>query len=126
MSEKTKTCKQRARILSLISVALNFGPLGYFIVSALFGDGVVIKKFAIVSSVFVVLIMTLVSLINKKALRSRVWILLVSVYLATSHFATALILVACTQVLDEIVVEPMRNRAKEKYRINKEIDERTE
>lgn len=122
----TSRLKNLSILLSTVSVLLNIGPLlGYIIASVIQAD-LVTEKIALSMTILIVVILTLVSIVNKVALRSRLWILLIGMYLCLDSIMTPLIIIAVCQVIDELIVSPLAAHYKTRYRINKEIDLRGE
>ena len=111
-------------ILALISILLNFGPLLGYTVVALVSGAAVVQKFALCGTLVAVSIMTLYSLITKVALRSRLWILLIGLYLCLDSVLMPLLLVAGCQIVDELAISPLHRAYKEKRNIHREIDKR--
>lgn len=130
MKEKIKASDstKKYRIGYWITVALSFlftfCPLGHYVVSALIGPGIAVEKVAVVSSVMIVLIMTAIALVNKVMPRCRIWILMLALYFALDNIEMALILIASTQVLDELVLCPLKKFFRERLVINKQMDKR--
>lgn len=120
----TKTYRTRYIVFLILSVLLNIAPLAIYTIKAVFESTVVYQKVALVSTVFIVLIMTAISLVNKITLKSRLWIVLIGLYICLDHIMTPLILIAVCQTLDELIVSPLKRSAKTKLIINKQIDAR--
>lgn len=120
----TKKYKLIAAILTLACILLNVAPLFTYSIIAVCQADLVVEKVGLVCSVFVVLIMTLISLVNKTAMRSRIWIVLLGLYFCLDYILTPLIIIAICQVVDEMIVSPLRKHYHNKYTINKEIDKR--
>lgn len=120
----TKKYKLIAAILTLACILLNVAPLFTYSIIAVCQADLVVEKVGLVCSVFVVLIMTLISLVNKSAMRSRIWIILLGLYFCLDYILTPLIIIAICQVADEMIVSPLRKHYHNKYTINKEIDKR--
>ena len=120
----TKTYRIWFWILAVLSFLLCVGPLAAYSVSALIAADLVIEKVALASTVFIVLIMSVVSWLNKIALRSRLWIILIGLYICLDSIMTPLIIIAACQVIDEIIVCPIKNNLSTKLTISKELDKR--
>lgn len=115
----------RLWILFLIATILcNIGPLAYYTVKALIVSDLVYEKVALSLTVFIVLILSCVALVNKVALRSRLWIVLIGLWCCLDNFIEPLIVIACCQTLDELIFSPLKNYFKIKLTINKELDKR--
>ena len=104
------------------SLLLNVGPLAFYSIGSLCSASLVYEKVALCMTVFVVLIMTFVSMINHIALKSRLWIVLIGIYICLGEILTPLIVIACCQITDELIVSPLKGSFRNKYTINKELD----
>lgn len=120
----TKKYRTQYIIFAILSLLLNVLPLAVYTLKAVFESTVVYQKVALVSTVFIVLIMTAVSLVNKITLKSRLWIVLIGLYICLDHIMTPLILIAVCQTLDELIISPLKRSSKNKLVINKQIDAR--
>lgn len=111
-------------VLWSIHMLLNVCPLAVYTIMALVEGQLIYEKVALTMTVFVVLILTLVSIINKITLRSRLWIILIGVYVCLGEILVPLIVIAFCQIADELVICPLKEHYKRKLTINKEIDKR--
>lgn len=75
-------------------------------------------------TVLIVVILTIVSIVNKVAIKSRLWIVLIGIYVCLNYIMTPLIIIAVCQVIDELIVSPLKSSFKTKLTINKQIDGR--
>ena len=124
MSEITKHYRVCHRIFLILSLLLNICPLAVYVIKAIVEADLIHEKVTLTATVFAVLILTCVSLVNKVALRSRLWILLCGIYICLDNILGPLIVIAVCQVLDELLVSPLKKSAKTKLVINKQIDRR--
>lgn len=120
----TKNYRIKYWIFLIASILLNVTPLVVYTIMALCQGQLIYQKVALTMTVFVVLIMTVISMVNKITLRSRLWLLLIGVYLCIGEILTPLIIIAVCQTVDEIVVHPLKMTYKNKLTISKEIDKR--
>lgn len=111
-------------ILAVFSILLNFCPLAIYCIKALMAGDLIYEKVTLTMTVFVVVILTIVGIVNKVALRSRLWIILIGVYICLNDILTPLIIIAVCQTLDEIVINPLKKHYSNKLTISKEIDKR--
>lgn len=120
------TSKYRAYtyIFTVLSILLNVCPLVVYTIKAMLESDLLREKLALTMTVFIVLILSIVCWVNKLVLRSRLWIILIGVYFCLGEILTPLIIIACCQILDELIVHPLKKHYKNKYVINKEIDKR--
>lgn len=123
MSSRTKKMKKLAFLFGLLSILCAVAPACYYIIAALASNCLVIEKIAVVGSVFVAIIGSLISLLSKTfTFRSRIWIILLALYFAMESISNILIMFAVTQILDELILTPLYRHFKNKVIINKEID----
>lgn len=120
----TKSYRIKYWIFFIASLLLNVTPLAVYTIMALCQGQLVYQKVALTMTVFVVLIMTIISIVNKITLRSRLWLVLIGVYICIGEILTPLIIIACCQCIDEIIVHPLKQCYKNKLTISKEIDKR--
>lgn len=112
------------RVFSLLSFLLMFAPFCGYVIAGLCSDCLVVEKVGLLSTVLIVGILTAISLVNKIALRSRLWILLIGLYVCLGNIMTPLIIIACCQVVDELICTPLAKIFREKMVINRELDKR--
>lgn len=112
------------RCSAVFSALLNIFPLAWYVCLAFASSSLVLEKIALSATVLAVLIMTMISIINKTAMRSRVWVLVLGLYFCLDNFIEPILVVSITQVVDELFMCPLKKWAREKYVINKEIDKR--
>ena len=110
--------------LSILSFLLYAGPFLIYTTLGLFSDALVVEKVSLVSTILIVGIMSLVAAANKMVLRSRLWILLIGLYVCLDNIMTPLVIVAVCQVVDELIVSPLKRYCKTKTSINAELDRR--
>lgn len=120
----TKKYRLIAAILLITSLLLNLAPLGYYTIDALISAELVAEKVKLCMTVFVVLIMSIVSWVNKTTSRSKIWVIIIGLYLCLDSFLTPLLLIGITQIADEWIVSPLHKNFRNKYTINKQIDRR--
>lgn len=120
----TKKYRMWYWVLAITSVLLCAGPLVAYSITALITADLVVEKVALCSTVFIVLIMSVIAWLNKIALRSRLWILLIGLYVCLDSVMTPLIVIAACQVVDEIIICPIKQNIATKLTIHKELDKR--
>lgn len=111
-------------ILTILSILLNIGPVAAYCIIGFVQETVLIEKVALSMTIFVVAILSVIAWANKLVLRSRLWILLVGLFFVLDTFITPLIILGVCQVVDELLVSPIKHRIKTRYTINKEMDRR--
>lgn len=122
MTHKLKTW---TIVLTITSVLLNLGPALFYVIKGLISADLITEKVGLVTTVFIVLILTAISIVNKIALKSRLWILLIGLYVCLKSIMTPIIIIGVCQVVDELIVAPVARKTRQRYIINKEIDKRS-
>ena len=120
----TKKYSRLATLFTVLSLALNFGPLIGYVISSFVHSDLVVEKVALCSTIMIVLILTLVGVARKITFRSTLWILLLGVYFALKNIMTPLLIISVCQILDELIASPLAKRYKNKKMIHKEMDKR--
>lgn len=118
----TKKTRIYSILFTILSVLLNIGPIATYTVIALVNSNLTYQKVALSMTVFVVLILTVISLANKVAMKSRLWVILIGLYICLDYIMTPLIIIAVCQVADELIVSPLAKHYRLRYKINKEMD----
>ena len=124
MSNITNHYRRLYWIFLLVSTLLTICPATVYTIKALIESDLVYEKTSLVLTVFLVLIMTCITIVNKQAMRSRLWILLIGLYISLDYILGPLIVIAICQVLDELIACPLKKSYKNKLVINKQIDRR--
>ena len=100
------------------------GPALFFTAQAFIAGTAVASKIALSSTVLIVVILSIVAAANKIAMRSRLWILLIGLFICLDSVIVIVLTIGICQILDELIFTPLKNYYKTKYTINKEIDKR--
>lgn len=125
LSEKTKKQRLSYRLLLMFHVLLNILPLTYFTIKAYLNSNVITERITLSLVLAVVVILTAVTFINKTVLRSRLWIMLIGLWVCLDSIVSIIVIIAICQVVDELIAEPMCKKSKALYHINREIDKRS-
>lgn len=120
----TKKYRFWATVLMVLSLLLTVGPFLGYTIAALAGGALVVEKVCLVSTLLIVAIMSLVALVNKTVMKSRLWILLIGLYLCIDNIMTPLLIIAGCQVVDELIVSPLAKIFSNKATIHGELDKR--
>lgn len=120
----TKKLKAKYVTAALISLLLNIGPLLVFTIIAFISGTAIVHKVTLSMTLLLVLIFSIITLLNKTVFRSKLWILLIGLWLCLDNILTPLIVFAACQVVDELIVTPIKKYYRDRYKINKEIDKR--
>lgn len=124
MSRITRNYRIGSFICSLLNFLAYLGPFAYYFIFVMAGEAQPTQKFALTATLVVVAIMTLISLVNRIALRSRIWIILFGLFVCLDSFIEPIIIIGVCQILSEIVLEPLQKWFANKASINAEIDKR--
>lgn len=125
MTETTQKARRMYRLWTLVSVLCGVGPVVGFSIAGLVNGSATYQKTALVFSIFVAIIFSGIFWLNKKAFKSRIWIIFLGLYICLDKVLAALIVFGICQIVDELLCEPMARHYKQKYTINKEFDART-
>lgn len=125
MTKETKKSRRRYHFLTLLSVLLFVGPIAYFgIVALASGSVAVVEKLAFSGSVIAAGILTLISLINHTAYRSKTFLVLVGLAVCLNNIMVPLVVIGSCQIVEELIISPLRDTAKTRFITNKELDKR--
>lgn len=120
----TKKAKRGLLICRLLHILFFWCPLVVYTILGFVQGTAIVDKITLSCTLLVVLVLSLVSLVNKVALRSKLWVLLIGLWACLDTFMQPLILIATTQVIDELILSPLVSYYKTKVQINKELDKR--
>lgn len=123
-SKETKKYGRLALIFTALSILCVFGPMIYFAIAAFMGGAAIVQKFALVSSLLVVVILTVIAVFGKWACRSRSFILLIGLSICLNNFLPIFYVFAGCQIADELIIAPLAAHFRSKTSINKELDKR--
>ena len=123
MSNKTREYKRKYRFYQIASLLLLFLPVGIFIVIA-FVKGTTTQKMSLGLGVMLSLIFTMANVIFKLAPRSGVWILIIALCVAVQKIQNVIYVTGTCVILEEVVTSWLEKYYRDKYKINREIDDR--
>ena len=123
MSNLTRTYKRKARFYQILSILLLFGPVAVFVVIA-FVKGTTTQKMSLGMGVTLSLIFTMANVIFKLAPRSGVWILIIALCVAVQKIQNVIYVTGTCVILEEVVTSRLEKYYRDKYKINREIDDR--
>lgn len=109
-------------IFGSLSALCTIGPIIGFALYALISDAVVVHKVTLCFTLLIVLVFSLIAAINKFAFKSKVWIIMIGLYLSLDFMLTPIIVVGACQIADELIFTPLHNYFKRHYEIRKEIE----
>lgn len=122
-SDVTKGYRKKYWTCTILSWVVTFVPLVVFVIWG-FIEGTPHQKLALGLMITLAAILVVINILMKLSLRCMPWIILLGVYICLKNVTFLLILMACTTMLDELVLEPLAKSFKNKLTINKEIDKR--
>lgn len=120
----TRKYKIRYIIFSLLSLASIIIPVIYFTIKSYIDSDLVHEKVTLSMTILVTLLLTVIGIANKYVYRSKLWILLIGLYICLKNIMQPLIWIATCQVLDELCFSPLKQHYKNLFIINREIDKR--
>lgn len=123
MSNLTRTYKRKARFYQIASLLLLFVPVAVFVAIA-FVKGTTTQKMSLGLGVTLSLIFTMANVIFKLAPRSGVWILIIALCVAVQKIQNVIYVTGTCVILEEVVTSRLEKYYREKYKINREIDDR--
>ena len=125
VSTRTKKLRLIAFIMTVLSVILTIGPLCIYSVKAFTNaQATTSDKCVLLSMLSIGTILSIVCIINKYTPRCRIWLIIIGLYLCLDSILGCILVIAITQVIDELIVGPIARRYREKLHINREIDKR--
>lgn len=114
-----------AHFFSLLSIILTWAPIIIYVTMAYQSvTANVVDKITLTSLLTVGVIMSIVCLMNRYTLRCRTWLVLIGLWLCLDKILGCILVLAITQIVDELIVHPAANYYRHKLSINKEIDRR--
>lgn len=121
----TKKYTRLSFLFGFLSFLAFFGPIAFFCVQALINSDLVTEKITITMSLLIIIILSLVAVVNKVAMRSRIWIFVIALYIVLDTLIVPFLVIACCQIADELIFTPLHKRYKTLKIINREIDKRS-
>lgn len=120
----TKKYKKAYILLLIISIILNLFPVLFYTFKAFLSSAVIIHKVTLCSTIFISIILSAISMLTKVNIRSTLWILIIGLYVCLDSIMNMIIFIAVFQVVDEIIITPIKKSVKQRLVINKELDKR--
>lgn len=128
ISKRTKDCKRNSIILTILHLLCTFGPLAYFIPYAFFvgapGQKLALSLFLIVATCLV--IVAAVSDLKTRGgyAKTIMWFLVIGVTICLNEVKTFVYIMAVVAIVDELIITKLKNKYKDAYAANREIDRR--
>ena len=128
MSKRTKQCKRLKNLFSILHFLCLFGPLMYFVpYGFILGEPVqkICMSFTLIASVIVVAISTLVGATARAGLhRTVLWLILIGLMFTLTQIEVLIYVMGIVSILDELVFCKLKDKYKDAYAANVEIDRR--
>ena len=128
VSERTKQCRGRKNLFSILHFLCLFGPLLYFVPYGYITGETVEKigmSFTIIISIVLAVISIVVSVTARAGLhRCIMWTLIAGVLFCLQEIQVFIWIMCITSILDELVFTKVRDYYKSALISNKEIDRR--
>lgn len=124
MTETTKRARNKARWFTAVSTLLNVGPVLAYVIIAIVDGHDKPEGYALGAAALISFAIALVNVIFKYHLRSPIWMLVLGIHFVLQDIQTMLVIIAVCTLLDEFIFSPVAKNAKDKLKINKEIDKR--
>lgn len=126
-SQITKKCRAKKTFFSILHFLLLFGPLLFFFPYG-FIIGTLTTKVTMGLSVVLSLVLGGLSLLvdakHSGFSKSIMWILISAVLMALTQVKAFILIMAGTSIVDELIVNPCRNKYKVELISNRAIDKR--
>ena len=126
LSEKTKNYRFKYHLFKALSFILTFTPVVALAIYGIYSGTIVDQKVGLTMMLLVYLILTIIAVVNKIAFKSKVWVIIIGLYICLQSLIVPILIIGATQIIDELFITPIANHYKDKYKINKEIDKRNE
>ena len=125
---KTQKYRQLYWIFRILSIASVVVPLVVFIIMGYADGGIqTAQKVTLSFTVVAALVLTTISFLSKRHIRSTVFLLLLGIYSVVQKMEVVLITISACVMADEFIFTPIYKRYGSKLKIRKEIaDERRE
>ena len=123
-SKITKKCARLALFFGILSFLCVFAPLCFYVGLGFVAGTAIVEKVVLGCAVFLAVFLSALCAINKWTFRSKIFIIILALYLVIDKFIIMVLVFAITQIFDEIIVSPLARHFRNKASINAEIDKR--
>lgn len=120
-SERVEHLRRGKIITGIISAILMVAPVSFYTLKYMITGELVKHKVTIAVTVFIVMVMTVISLMNKFTFRSKIWIIMIGLYVALGNIITPMIVIGSCQIVDEIIVTPLHRYYAKHYGLAREM-----
>lgn len=127
-SKQTKQCRTKKIILGIIHFLLLFGPLLVFFPYG-FAIGTAVTKITMVPTLIIAAILSLMAGFKDVVERNRfhktvMWVLILGATIALTSIKPFIYIMAGTSILDELIINPLREKTIRQLEANKVCDYR--
>ena len=128
MSDYTKNCLRKMWLYRVIDWILIIGPIFTYVCIGLADGGIATwAKVTMIGCCAAALIVIIVNTILQKRLRCPMWLVLIGLVAAIKNYLLPLIIIlSLVTILDDLVLTPLIENYRDKYRASKVQDEREE
>lgn len=124
ISTATKQLRTRSRLLWWLGFLLNIIPVMVFVTIG-FINGTTEQKVSIGFTAIAAIILGCIMMLSKMNVkRSIFWIVFIGLYFTMQDLYPMIITMGACTFVDELLIEPLHNRANADYHTNKQIDKR--
>ena len=121
----TKEYRRKKWLLLILSILINTLPIAIYTIRA-FMLGEVGQKVTLGVCLTLALLFVGINFITQHSVRSTLWVLLIGIYVCLDYIQSLLLIMAICTIIDEFIIMPAYNRAKNDQIINKHIDKRNQ
>lgn len=124
-NKHTKKSRILAWFFTILSLLLNFGPLIiYSVIAFKNSQASTANKCILLSMLTLATILSLVAVLKKYTPRCSIWLVVIGLYLCLDYILGTVLIIAVTQVLGELIIDPLARNYRLNLKINKQIDKR--
>lgn len=124
LSTSTKQLQRKSRLTWWLGFLLNIVPMLVFVTIG-FINGTTEQKVSIGFTAIAAIILGCIMALSKMNVkRSIFWIVFVGLYFVMQDLYPIIVTMGICTLIDELIIEPIHNRANADYHINKQIDKR--
>lgn len=127
-SERTVECKKRTRLFSVLHFLCVFGPFLYFIPYSFIFSSTGQKLFLSLELVTVLIIAAFAALSDLKTrggyAKIIYWLCILGITYCLEQAKIFIYIMCVCAIIDELLITKLRDKYKDAYRANKEIDRR--
>lgn len=124
LSNATKRLRRKSRLTWWLGFLLNIVPMMVFVIIG-FINGSTEQKVSIGFTAIAAIILGCIMMLSKMNVkRSIFWIVFVGLYFVMQDLYPMIITMGACTLIDELIIDPIHNRANADYHTNKQIDKR--